>query len=65
MRLQRKNRIGVTSLEYAILVAALIFAILAVQTTLRRAIASKWKETADGFGSGRQYDPATTTVTTR
>lgn len=64
MWLQRKNRKGITSLEYAVLVIALILAIVAVQTTLRRAIASKWKETADSFGSGRQYDPAVTTITT-
>jgi len=61
MWLQKKNKRGVTSLEYAILVAALIFAIAAVQTTLRRAIASKWRDAADTFGSGRQYEPGVTT----
>jgi Flp pilus assembly pilin Flp len=61
-----KTKKGVALLEYSILVSALILALIAVQTTLRRALSSRWKAAADGtFGSGRQYDPGTTTVTVR
>lgn len=54
---------GVTSLEYAILIVFLIVALLSMQTLLRRAISAKWKEAGDQFGSGRQYEPGVTVVT--
>jgi len=49
-------KMGMTTLEYAVVVLALAIALLGVQVSLRRAISSKWREAADFFGSGRQYD---------
>jgi Flp pilus assembly pilin Flp len=47
---------GISSLEYAILIAAILAALIAGQIFLRRAISSKWRESIDGaFGEGRQY----------
>ena len=51
-----RGKMGMTTLEYAVVVLAIVIALLAVQVSLRRAISYKWRETADSFGSGRQYD---------
>ncbi len=50
-----KEKRAVTILEYALLLVALATATMAAQVFLRRAVSFKWKETADGFGFGRQY----------
>jgi Flp pilus assembly pilin Flp len=52
---------GMTTLEYSVVVLAIVIALLAVQVSLRRAISFKWREAADSFGSGRQYEPGVTT----
>jgi Flp pilus assembly pilin Flp len=54
---------GSTMLEYAVLAVALVLALLVMQVPLRRAISYKWREAADSFGSGRQYEQGVTTVT--
>ena len=51
-----RGKMGITTLEYSVAVLAIVLALLAVQVSLRRAISYKWKEAADSFGSGRQYD---------
>ena len=53
--LPSSRKAGFTTMEYAILVTALIVALLAAHTYLRRAVSSKWREAADGFSDGRQY----------
>lgn len=53
---------GITTLEYAVLLACLVAALVSFQTGLRRSLCAKWREAADSFGSGRQYNPDTTTV---
>lgn len=58
-----RERKGMTTLEYSVLVVVLLASLLAMQVVLRRAISAKWKQTADGFGSGRQYEPGSTTIT--
>lgn len=50
-----KTKRAITILEYVLLFAALIAAMMAAQVFLRRALSFKWKETADSFGYGRQY----------
>ncbi len=47
---------GVSILEYAILISVLLLALFAMQNYLRRAVSSKWREAADAFGGGRQYE---------
>lgn len=51
-----RSKMGMTTLEYSVVVLAMVIALLAVQVSLRRAISYKWREAADSFGSGRQYD---------
>lgn len=53
----RARRKGVTILEYALLLVALVAAVISAQVFLRRAISSKWRESGDSFGFGRQYAP--------
>ena len=60
---RNNNSLGFTTLEYALLLVFLIGALLAIQVPLRRAISKQWKDAADSFGSGRQYDAAATTIT--
>ncbi len=42
-------------IEYAILIAVIIAALLGVAVYLKRAISGRWREVADTFGYGRQY----------
>lgn len=59
----RKDKAGMSILEYSVLLAVVVIALLAVQVSLRRAISSRWKQAIDGgFGSGRQYEPGVTTI---
>ena len=47
---------GISILEYAILISVLLLALFAMQNYLRRAISSKWREAADVYGGGAQYE---------
>jgi Flp pilus assembly pilin Flp len=57
------HKTGMTTMEYVILISVIFLALLAMQTTLRRAVSSRWKDAADSFGSGRQYEEGVSTVT--
>jgi Flp pilus assembly pilin Flp len=48
------------AIEYTILIAVLIAALIGISVYLRRAISGKWRDAADTFGFGRQYYPAET-----
>jgi Flp pilus assembly pilin Flp len=60
----RRNAAGMSILEYTVLITALLAAILSVQVYLRRAISSKWRDAADSFGLGRQYETDGSKATT-
>ena len=62
-RLRLNNRRGLSSLEYAILMIAMVAALFAAQNALRRAVSGQWRQAADSFGDGRQYEPGVTTIT--
>jgi Flp pilus assembly pilin Flp len=51
---------GTAILEYGLLIAIVIAALIAIQFYFKRAINGNWKAAGDVFGSGRQYDPAVT-----
>lgn len=46
-------------LEYSLFIAVLIAAFIGMQIYLKRAICGSWKNNADAFGFGRQFDPST------
>jgi Flp pilus assembly pilin Flp len=50
------------SLEYAILIAVVVAALVGMSAYVKRTISGKWREAADTFGFGRQYDAYGTVV---
>ncbi|MBU3934118.1 MAG: hypothetical protein KKH11_05585 [Candidatus Omnitrophica bacterium] len=53
-------RKGSLAIEYAVLVAIVVVALLGMQVYIRRALCGRWREAADTFGHGRQYEPGVT-----
>ena len=53
---QMKNSKGSLTIEYAILIAIVIAALLGMQGYVKRAICGRWREAADTIGFGRQYE---------
>jgi Flp pilus assembly pilin Flp len=47
---------GFSALEYAVLVMIVVSGLIAMSSYLRRSLCGKWRQAADGFGFGRQYD---------
>lgn len=54
-----KNARAQTSLEYAVIIACIVAALLAMQVYVKRGIAGKLRSAADDIG--QQYDPGNTT----
>jgi len=52
------GRSGLTVLEYAVLVTAIVVAVALSATRVRRAVERKWRDNADQFGMGLQYQEA-------
>ena len=50
-----KTKKALSIVEYSMLIAVVVAALIGMQFYLRRAICGKWKEGADSFGFGRQY----------
>lgn len=48
-------------IEYAVLTAVILAAFLGMSVYLKRAISGRWREAADTFGYGRQYQYDTVT----
>jgi Flp pilus assembly pilin Flp len=45
-----------STIEYAFVIAVVIAALLGIQVYVKRAICDRWRQAADTFGYGRQYD---------
>lgn len=56
-------RKGVSIIEYSLLIAIVIAALIGIQIYVKRAICSNWKNAGDVFGFGRQFQPDTTQIT--
>ncbi|MBP7835968.1 MAG: hypothetical protein KA022_00650 [Candidatus Omnitrophica bacterium] len=52
-----QNKKAFLSLEYALLIAILVAALVAMGFYVRRALSAKWRDAGDAFGFGRQYQP--------
>ncbi len=50
---------GVSTIEYSAVVALVVLAICAMSFYIQRAVSGHWRQTADSFGYGRQYDTKT------
>lgn len=47
---------AVSVIEYSLIVAVVVAAILGMQIYTKRAISGRWRQAADVFGYGRQYE---------
>jgi Flp pilus assembly pilin Flp len=45
-----------STIEYAMVIAVVIAALLGIQVYVKRAVCGRWRQAADTFGYGRQYD---------
>jgi len=55
-------RRGSLAIEYTVLIAIVVAALVGMQVYARRAICGRWRAAADTFGHGRQYEPGLTRV---
>ena len=53
---------GQMSLEYAVVVALVVSALIGMAVYMKRSLCGRWRQSADVFGSGRQYEPGVTTT---
>jgi len=64
----KKNEFVAQSIiEYTMVIAIIAAALIAISWFLRTRVQANWQESADAFGSGRQFErdvTITTTVTT-
>ncbi len=51
---------GFLAIEYVVLIAIVVIALLGMQLHIKRAICGRWRSAADGIGFGRQYQPGLT-----
>ena len=54
--MKNKYSKAMSIIEYSLLVAIVAAAILGIQIYLKRAVCDHWRQSADVFGHGRQYD---------
>ena len=46
-----------STIEYALLIAVAVAALITMSVYIKRAVSGRFKDTADSFGFGRQYEP--------
>ena len=61
--MHRASKRAISTVEYVILIAVIVAALLAMQFYLRRAVCGRIRSAGDTFGQGRQYQPGVTVVT--
>ncbi len=47
---------GISVIEYSLIVAVAVTALLGMSVYVKRAVCGRWRQAADTFGYGRQYD---------
>jgi Flp pilus assembly pilin Flp len=57
-----KNKRAQSFVEYAALIAIIVAAIVAIVSYMGRSISGRYRDSADVYGGGTQYDPSVTTV---
>jgi len=56
------RRKGQTALEYAVVIAVVVAALVGMSVYVKRAMSGKWRQVGDTFGYGRQFEPGKTAV---
>lgn len=49
-------------IEYLLILTVITAALLGMQIYMKRAISGRWRQSADVFGHGRQYDAPEVTI---
>jgi len=60
--IQDASKKAAFTVEYVILIAVIVAALLAMQFYLRRAVCGRIRSAGDTFGQGRQYEPGVTSI---
>lgn len=56
------RRRGGFIIEYAVLTAVVTAALIGMAFYVKRGLAGRWRDGADTFGFGRQYEPGKTVI---
>lgn len=51
---------GMSIVEYSVLIAVVVAALLGIQIYIKRAVCSRWKVSGDVIGFGKQFDHVNT-----
>jgi len=60
--MRNKTLKAMSVVEYSLLVAIIMAALLGMQIYLKRAVCARWGQAADTFGFGRQYQSPTSLI---
>jgi len=60
--MRRNNKKAASIMEYTTLIIIILGALLLMRQYIFQAMMGRWKETADSFGYGRQFDSTTAAV---
>ncbi len=52
-----RGKIGMSAVEYSVVIAIVVAALIVMQFYFKRSLSSRWKDTADVFSFGRTYQP--------
>ena len=58
-----QGRNGTLSVEYSVLIAVVVAALVGLSVYMMRSVSGRWRQVGDTFGYGRQYEPGVTTET--
>ena len=58
----RASVVAQSAVEYAVLIAIVVAALVGMSVYAMRALSGKWRQAGDTFGYGRQYEPTKTVV---
>lgn len=61
-KIKFRRKKGSLLLEYSFFIAVIIAALLCMQVYVKRAVCGRWRQSADVFGLGRQYEPGVTKI---
>ena len=53
---------GQSAIEYAVLIAATVAALVGMSVYTKRALSGRWRQVGDTFGFGRQYEHCVTLI---
>ena len=64
MTKRRRDHHGQSWIEYALVIAAVVAALVVMQRYLKASVMGRWRQAADTFGGGQQFEPGKSQVAT-